>query len=495
MATLTASLSQLSSHPDKALINAITMLSEDCADSLEGARAFYGVIKGRLLDREIDHTLKLPLVYLLDSILHNAGNFFRTAIEEDVVETIPRVYEGLRKADRGKVERLVGIWKDGSVFGDCVIRGVKDGVDRHKGVDLPSLSESDKKALKEMLEEVYAELAEDAEETEDFYMMDLEELDNVNPGLLKQMHSNLRYYRDNAPARGDRELKAASSHCRGVKKALDSSLYNSAVSYFAAAASKPSRGEDRGAKTVGLNGAAGIDNIGGEDYDLLVAAGEKRGRTLNSTFPFFARAFFTFSFYIFDTFSSSFFLTPSPEIAASSKYLETLLEDYAKAPSRDFISADSAATDCVDPSDFTSEGLGPKTKVNEKVFFTLYYALPFHDAETGLRFRTQLMLNNHLDYKFKKSQDGGDQSSVTFHWYKGDDEWCSASYDDEVGQGDSDDQANSGGDLKREHEGEEKYRVEADEARQKCKICGKEVSFFTVINAIIAAARPLLLLF
>ena len=64
-----------------------------------------------------------------------------------------------------------------------------------------------------------------------------------------------------------------------------------------------------------------------------------------------------------------------------------------------------------------------------------------------------------------------------------------------MGQGDSDDQANSGGDLKREHEGEEKYIVEADEARQKCKICGKEVSFFTVINAIIAAARPSLLLF
>jgi pre-mRNA cleavage complex 2 protein Pcf11 len=56
---------------DKVKINSLSMVAEDHADSLQSAAAIYNVIREPLISPSVHSDRKLPLVYVIDSILKN----------------------------------------------------------------------------------------------------------------------------------------------------------------------------------------------------------------------------------------------------------------------------------------------------------------------------------------------------------------------------------------------------------------------------------------
>ncbi|GMH53399.1 hypothetical protein TrRE_jg8759, partial [Triparma retinervis] len=111
LTALTSQLSELGSHPDKALINAITMLAEDYADDSLGANEFYDIIRTRMVSASTSDIFKLPLVYLVDSILNNAKGEFISVVGETITSVFFSVYSKIDDNSKKKFARLLSIWK------------------------------------------------------------------------------------------------------------------------------------------------------------------------------------------------------------------------------------------------------------------------------------------------------------------------------------------------------------------------------------------------
>lgn len=90
------------------------MMAEDHAESYANAGAIYNVIRERLVT--ISSEYKLPLVYLLDSILKNVKGQYRPVMEIDVKNWMPIVYQALPEDQRVKLKKVWNIWRDAGVF-------------------------------------------------------------------------------------------------------------------------------------------------------------------------------------------------------------------------------------------------------------------------------------------------------------------------------------------------------------------------------------------
>lgn len=90
------------------------MVAEDHADSRHNAAAIYNVIRKRLVEASVDY--KLPLVYVIDSILKNVKGNYVKVIEEDVKAWMPIVHQALSEEKRVKLKKVWNLWKDAGVF-------------------------------------------------------------------------------------------------------------------------------------------------------------------------------------------------------------------------------------------------------------------------------------------------------------------------------------------------------------------------------------------
>ena len=93
------------------MINAITMLAEDYADDSVGANEFYAIIQARMVSDETSALFKLPLVYLVDSMLNNARGEFITVVGETITTVFLSVYSKIDDQSKKKLARLLTIWK------------------------------------------------------------------------------------------------------------------------------------------------------------------------------------------------------------------------------------------------------------------------------------------------------------------------------------------------------------------------------------------------
>lgn len=81
-------LNQLGEYPDKIIINTLTMIAEDYAKAYpKSSRHIYNAIKELLLSHSMKPRCKLPLVYVIDSILKNARGLFIEIMKEDFNST------------------------------------------------------------------------------------------------------------------------------------------------------------------------------------------------------------------------------------------------------------------------------------------------------------------------------------------------------------------------------------------------------------------------
>ncbi len=117
-------LTNLGTFPEKVAINSLSMAAEDFSSSPTSARIIYNCIRDRLLDRttpEISHPdRKLPLVYVLDSLLKNVKGVYVRIIVEDAANWMGVVYDCLQgnEGQRGKLKRVWNTWREFGVIAD-----------------------------------------------------------------------------------------------------------------------------------------------------------------------------------------------------------------------------------------------------------------------------------------------------------------------------------------------------------------------------------------
>ena len=103
---------------DKVKINSLSMVAEDHAESKQSAAALYDCIRKPLVSPSVSRDRKLPLVYVLDSILKNVKGNFIPIIEADAKTWMPIVHEALPDDLRLKLKRVWNMWKEFKIFND-----------------------------------------------------------------------------------------------------------------------------------------------------------------------------------------------------------------------------------------------------------------------------------------------------------------------------------------------------------------------------------------
>lgn len=91
------------------------MVAEDHADAKDSAQKVYDCIRGQLLAANGDH--KLPIMYVIDSILKNAKGCYIQFFEDDASSWMASVYKSLPDdATRAKLKKVYKTWNDFSLF-------------------------------------------------------------------------------------------------------------------------------------------------------------------------------------------------------------------------------------------------------------------------------------------------------------------------------------------------------------------------------------------
>jgi CID domain len=105
---------------DKVKVNTLTMIAEDYADSPKDASELCRLIRDRLVSTKIRGDHKLPLVYVVDSILKNVQGTYVSIMEKDIMEWMPIVATALPEHDerRGKpkLKKVWMLWKNSGIF-------------------------------------------------------------------------------------------------------------------------------------------------------------------------------------------------------------------------------------------------------------------------------------------------------------------------------------------------------------------------------------------
>ena len=104
---------------DKVKINSLSMVAEDHATSKQSAAALYDCIRKPLISSSVSRDRKLPLVYVLDSILKNVKGQFIPLVEKDAKTWMPIVYKALPEDQGTKLKRVWNMWKEFHIFSEA----------------------------------------------------------------------------------------------------------------------------------------------------------------------------------------------------------------------------------------------------------------------------------------------------------------------------------------------------------------------------------------
>jgi pre-mRNA cleavage complex 2 protein Pcf11 len=199
-------LKQLGAFPDKVLINTLSMIAEDYSISYpESCNNIYIAIRDLLLSKDVKPDCKLPLVYVIDSILKNAKGLYIEIMQQDIQNWMGTVYQMLQGSElaRVKLRRVWNTWNEFHIFshddwkqmGKCftdedekaaVARKIADAKTKAAGIDRAPdgsllLGSKLRKHMQAVLDDVQAE------ETDELSKVSLERLADINPDLLVEI--------------------------------------------------------------------------------------------------------------------------------------------------------------------------------------------------------------------------------------------------------------------------------------------------------------------
>ena len=438
------------------------MVAEDHASSLKAATTLYNSIKNLLISNKIHPERKLPLVYVIDSILKNTNthnnskkSHFISIVEGDAEQWLPIVYESLdqhpnTKVQTAKLKKVLHTWKDFQVFPDplAVTKMVQcldefeakkklsqmNPVNSNQGEGeniLNKISVSLRNKMQDLLDEIHS----DVDELE---KVSLERLAVINPELLKKIKTiamgEMNDNQDsssaipNKGATGNHENSEPSNQNETYHFPHESSLFSSCVTK-----EHLKRSQD----WIKMNGD--MSNVKSKAGDLVNHFQQHvmlQSKTINDknipnddsvTNPGLIAAASASANYISQMLQQLQFIQdgnnthhqnmsdyPYPVFAKSSgansdhtNSLGMLTNNKGlpiKAYSYGNSNAHALLLTLIDKSLFTTEDIAKKMKHHDRVVSMLLYeeGLPFLSTSDGRRFKTQLDLSNHLDALFRK---------------------------------------------------------------------------------------------
>jgi len=491
----------LGTFPDKVKINSLSMVAEDHAESSRNATAIYNIIRESLVSTDVHCDRKLPLVYLIDSILKNVKGQFIPIVENDAANWFPVVYKALPEGKCGKLEKVWNLWNKGTnagVFakdkweemGRCFSEksdtsSTNNGNNSNEVTIDSNLSKAGLifgkdgrlvlvPTLRGAMQEILDEMQREENEME---KVSLERLAAINADLLlqiKQMaESSLRSGSGNNNTSGGGD--ALPSSISSSKTTDGGLLIDDGLSFLVETRSPETLNRSKTWKKLSLSEntkdardvIASLHQLVRESTNI-----EKRYTQMEAIDMTGALA----------------------TVSVTATLLTSALQQIKDELEKDRIKSKMGSTSSsvlngmsrtlapsyftIDKSLFTNDGI---KKLNEAVIGLLYeVGLPFVSSGDGRRFATQLELSKHMDALFKKGQlEKSIATTLERGWYDNDDIW-SLIGNSQGGDGsvELDDRDASGTKTGNDDVDPDTFTMPADESRDRCAICGINFKMF-----------------
>lgn len=130
-----SSVNTLGTFPDKYLIQNLTQMAERAPDSVK--RPIVDHMESVICDPHIKPERKLPLCYLIDSMLKNIGGVYIALFGENVVRWFPRAYEMVDAKAQFSMARVLGTWEQTRLFPEESLRQLRMLVGGEPAAALP----------------------------------------------------------------------------------------------------------------------------------------------------------------------------------------------------------------------------------------------------------------------------------------------------------------------------------------------------------------------
>ena len=510
----------LGNFADKVLINTLSMIAEDFANQPKSARAIYGCIRDFLVSSNTSIERKLPLVYVVDSILKNVNsgssgdkrknNPYVRIMEEDANEWLPIVYNSLLQSkennnDGSSAARLKKVWytwKEFGIFsqeiweqmGQCFTNSntttTTTSNNNSTTNTIPKLSDGTlkvKPALRKEMQLILDEMQQDVED--ELEKVSLERLAELNPELIHNIQQTAQDILDNKNSTKSSTLKD------GMTTTTTTATTNHSTSSVFMEW-RPPHVVERAAEWEKLMMGSST-HIGTTSSNNSITIPDQTSQLISKLHTTIRNS--TSSTQIYSSHQEAIQqiqLLASVSVTASQ--LTTVLQklkiqqnQHGQMPG---VPANLYSTSVqtqfhrthIDKSQFTTDGLKVK---NESVIARLYDAgLPFVSSSDGRRFATQLLLSQHLDELFRqtqleKSMERTDERGWYIpHWSSPHKQQTQSSNnnnnnnDDNMNENDS--QTNNVNDVISKYLDPDACTVPADDSRDRCVICGMHFTMF-----------------
>lgn len=386
---------------DKLKINSLSMVAEDFSASAKMAKALYETIRTPLLSPSVPKENKLPLVYVIDSLLKNVRGKFIPIIAADAKTWMPVVFEQMSEEHRAKLRRVWDTWRVSRLFseqnwedmGICFVeadgaaeaerseaeaRARAAGIGRKADGSL-DVSSDLRRQMQLLLDEAQSEGVDELDK------VSLERLAEINPNLLAEIMSAAQ------------DIVASGGGAGGGSGATDKASGAASNGRWSPTVASANFTETRPDEIIAR----------AADWDRLKLDHLEKGHQSISNLQHHVRVGCTEQrqYASEEEFQAQVGVLVSA--SASARYLTTMLEALkTQEDSKENAGADANTvgsrftSGSIDKSEFTR--LGVKKK-NPSVIARLYDGgLPFVCASDGRRFATQLELTKHMDVLFKQ---------------------------------------------------------------------------------------------
>ena len=438
------------------------------------SKKIYIAIREKLVQLQDDvKVFKLPLVYLMDSILKNVGGKYKMLMEADAHVWVRKVFESesFTESEGAKLRRVHSTWVDMALFspeklqqiGRCFEEADAKAKRLEKEAELRSkVAERQKiaavadkvrsEAIKHQMEKLLDDMRQGIPDAE---MLTLDALSKMNPGLYETIRSTATdmiasgktndnhlfkqnktqdpfYLFENPPNEVDRLQsweKVDFNTTNDIQKCID---------------------------TLGRHVRLGMENLSSHGSEID-----------ESTLKLFVSSS-----------AAAHFMT---SLATSYADIITTIDQPNIRGAHQLLRQQSQSLGNVDTTLFTTEGIKKK---NRWIIESLYEGLPFVCQKDGRRFATQIQLSRHLDFTFQQTQE--DKTSIISKerkWYDAIESWIDSNRVDNVLDGKDSNEKNSKTmtqdfDSTLESNKLNMPSVLADEYRSKCVICGKNFDIY-----------------
>lgn len=465
-------LDKLGNFPEKVAINSLSMAAEDFVNSPTSASTIYNCIRSRLVDTTTpgisSPDRKLPLVYVLDSLLKNVKGVYVKIITDDAQHWMSTVYDIFDKANKDnektRLKKVWNTWKNqGAItdeakwrqIGQCFIKAdeaEKSASDAktaaagfQKNADgTLQLAPSLRKQMQLLLDEVQNTGVDELDK------VSLERLADINPDLLQQIKEAAM-----------EEVEQSQQQSSTMPKS------SSTTNLAASVVNTPAHPQSEWSKLK-------LNHL--EKSHDLVASLQRHVRSANETVVVKTELNDTIHLYA--------------SLSASAQLLTDMLQQWKDGTGLAGFGGEETTGgrsrrrrySLVKKENFTNEGI---KKRNDAVIAQLYeVGLPFICSADGRRFATQLELSKHLDALFRKSQlEKTMEKTEERGWYPVESIWCSVQKDmdamdiaDENTSGALNTAAETAADE--ETPSAALSTVIADETRDRCILCGINFTMF-----------------